>query len=56
MSNPFESDQDYENALSRAYDLMQMELIDGSPESVELDNLTTRIAAYESEHYPIDAK
>lgn len=45
-------DADYERVLRRVEELWDSP--EGSPESDELEILTTLIEAYEREHYPID--
>jgi HTH-type transcriptional regulator / antitoxin HigA len=49
---PIKREGDYERALHRVEELWDS--TDGSPESDELEILTTLIEAYEREHYPID--
>jgi HTH-type transcriptional regulator/antitoxin HigA len=49
---PIKREGDYERALRRVEELWDSP--DGSPESDELEILTTLIEAYEREHYPID--
>lgn len=44
---------EYENALERIYDLMQLDLIKGSSEGDELEILSLLVHSYEEEHYPI---
>lgn len=45
--------KDYEAALSRIYELMQMQLKPGSAISDELEALAILTEAYEKKHYPI---
>ena len=47
-----QTESDYENALARAWDLM--DAVAGTPEGDELKLLATLIEAYEDKHYPID--
>jgi HTH-type transcriptional regulator/antitoxin HigA len=49
---PIRGEAGYEQALRRVEELWDSP--EGSPESDELDILTTLIEAYEREHYPID--
>ncbi len=49
---PIKREADYERALRRVEELWDSS--EGSPESDELEILTTLIEAYEREHYPID--
>jgi HTH-type transcriptional regulator/antitoxin HigA len=49
---PIKREADYERALRRVEELWDSP--EGSPESDELQILTTLIEAYEREHYPID--
>jgi HTH-type transcriptional regulator / antitoxin HigA len=44
---------EYEDALERIYNLMQLDLVKGSPEGDELEVLSMFVHAYEEEHYPI---
>lgn len=50
--SPIKSETDYDVALERVAQLM--EALPDTPESDELDILTTLIEAYENEHYPMD--
>ena len=49
---PIKRDADYERVLRRVEELWDSP--EGSPESDELEILTTLIEAYDREHYPID--
>ena len=53
MLKPIRNESDYDNALARAYRLMQSELKPRSKESDELEVLTMIIERYEAEQYPI---
>ncbi|PUZ27672.1 HTH-type transcriptional regulator / antitoxin HigA [Chitinophaga costaii] len=53
MLKPIKNSQQYEDALDRAYTLMQKNLRPDSKESDELEILSILIKAYENEHYPI---
>lgn len=53
MLKPIKNNQQYEDALARAYTLMQKDLKVDSKESDELEILSILIKEYENEHYPI---
>lgn len=53
MLKVIKTEAEYEAALERAYELIQLELVDSSPESDELEALTLFIEHYEAQHYPI---
>ena len=53
---PLQTEQQYEDALSRAYDLMQKNIVPESGEEYELEKLASLITAYEKVHYPIPPK
>ena len=53
MFEAIRSEDQYEQALARVYDLMQMDIIENSPEFRELEKLGVLVQAYEKEHYPI---
>jgi len=53
MLKPIKNNQQYENALSRSYTLMQKNIKPDSKESDELEILSILIREYENEHYPI---
>jgi HTH-type transcriptional regulator/antitoxin HigA len=53
MLKVIKTEQEYEAALARAYELMQLDLVEDSPESDELDALALFIEHYEAKHYPI---
>ena len=44
---------EYEDALEKIYNLMQLDLVKGSPKGDELEVLSLLVHAYEEEHYPI---
>lgn len=50
---PIKTEQDYEAALSRVYELMDS--AEDTPEADELDVLSTLVEAYEAKHHPIGA-
>ena len=53
MLKVIKTEEEYEDALARAYDLMQMDLAEGSPELDELEAISLFIEHYEDKHYPI---
>ena len=54
MLKPIKNKSQHEEYLSRAYELMQLDLKPNSPESDELELLSILIEAYEKENYPIE--
>lgn len=54
MLKPIKDKSQHENYLSRAYELMQLDLKPNSPESDELELLSILIEAYEKDNYPIE--
>ncbi|HEY0668202.1 MAG TPA: transcriptional regulator [Sphingobacteriaceae bacterium] len=53
MLRIIKTEQEYEAALERAYDLMQLEIKADSAKADELELLTLLIEHYEKEHYAI---
>jgi HTH-type transcriptional regulator/antitoxin HigA len=53
MLKPIKTEGQYDQALSRAYDLMQKGVKKSADESDELEILSILIENYESEYYPI---
>ena len=53
MVKPIKNNSQYENALARAYKLMQKDLKFESKESDELEVLSILIKTYEVEHFPV---
>ena len=53
MLKVIKNEREYEDALGRVYNLMQMNLADSSPELDELEALSLFIEHYEDKHYPI---
>lgn len=47
------TEEEYEKALRRVYDLIQQEVPSNSPEFIELDMLARAIEYYEHEHFPL---
>lgn len=54
MLKPIRNTSEYEGALDRSYDLMQLDLVPESKESDELEVLSILIKEYENEHFPIN--
>jgi HTH-type transcriptional regulator/antitoxin HigA len=54
MLKPIKNKTQHEQYLSRAYELMQLDLKPNSPESDELELISILIEAYEKENYPIE--
>lgn len=53
MLKPIKNEEQYDRALNRVYDLMQMDIEIDSPESDELEILSILVKEYENEHHPI---
>ncbi len=53
MIKPIKNDNQYQDALSRIYALMQQDLVPGSIESDELEVLSILVKEYEEQHYPV---
>ncbi len=54
MLKPIKTEDQYDESLARIYDLMQKDaIVDGSPESDELELLIILMKEYENEHYPM---
>lgn len=54
MLKPIKNEEQYEDYLERAYNLMQMDLSPDSTESDELEILSVLIEHYEKKKYPVD--
>ncbi len=54
MLKPIRTKKDYNAALKRIYELMQIDLKTDSDEYNELDLLTILVEKYEEKNYPID--
>ncbi|MEO8231644.1 MAG: transcriptional regulator [Ignavibacteriota bacterium] len=54
MLKPIRTKKDYNAALKRIYELMQIDLKTDSDEYNELDILTILVKSYEEKNYPID--
>lgn len=55
MSKVIRTEEQYEDALERVYELLQSQPVLNSPEGDELDLLVTLIEAYEALHHPMTA-
>lgn len=53
MLKPIKNNAQYDDALSRIYDLMQKDLKPESKESDELEVLSILVKEYELDHYPV---
>jgi HTH-type transcriptional regulator/antitoxin HigA len=53
MLKPIKNNIQYEDALARAYELMQMNIKPDSKASDELEILSILIKEFENEHYPV---
>lgn len=53
MLKPIKNNEEYENALARAYELLQQEIAPESKESDELEVLSILIKEFENENFPI---
>lgn len=52
MLEPIETEEEFEKALKRFYELFDSPV--GTPESEEADRLADIIEIYDNEHYPIE--
>lgn len=53
MLKPIKTEEEYNDALARAYELMQTDLKEGSAASDEMEILSLLIKEYELVHYPV---
>ncbi|WP_028298483.1 helix-turn-helix domain-containing protein [Olivibacter sitiensis] len=53
MVRPIKNEQQYEEALTRVYVLLQKDLKPDSKESDEMEILSILVKEYENEHYPV---
>ncbi|GAC1300746.1 MAG: helix-turn-helix domain-containing protein [Mucilaginibacter sp.] len=53
MLKPIKTEDQYNRALDRIYSLIQIDIVEGSLESDELEILSILVKEYETEHYPI---
>ncbi|MDQ7949010.1 MAG: transcriptional regulator, partial [Pedobacter sp.] len=54
MLKPIKTENEYNGALARVYELMQSDLAEGSANSDELEILSILVKEYELVHYPVD--
>jgi HTH-type transcriptional regulator/antitoxin HigA len=53
MLKPIKTEVQYDEALTRVYELMQIEIKENSREADELEVLSILVKEYELQHYPI---
>lgn len=53
MQELIKNAEQYDKALERIYELMQLELLPDTDLYNELDNLADWVKAYDREHYPL---
>jgi len=53
MLKPIKTEEEYNNALARVYELMQTGTVEGSVDSDELEVLSILVKEYELVHYPV---
>jgi HTH-type transcriptional regulator/antitoxin HigA len=53
MLKPIKTEEEYNTALARVYELMQSEIKEGSVKSDELEVLSILVKEYELVHYPL---
>ena len=53
MLKPIKTEDEYNNALARVYELMQTDIIEGSANSDELEILSILVKEYELIYYPV---
>ncbi len=53
MLKPIKTEEEYNDALARAYELMQTDLKEGAATSDEMEILSLLIKEYELVHYPV---
>ena len=53
MLKPIKTEKEYDDALAHVYELMQTDIVEGSPISDELEILSLLIKEYEQAHYPV---
>jgi len=53
MLKPIKTENEYNEALARVYELMQTNIIEGSVDSDELEVLSILVKEYELIHYPV---
>jgi HTH-type transcriptional regulator/antitoxin HigA len=55
MRATIQTEEQYDEALARVYELMQTEIKEGAPESNELESLSILVNKYENQHYPVQS-
>lgn len=53
MLKPIKTEDEYNDALARVYELMQTDIVAGSANSDELEILSILVKEYELVHYPV---
>ena len=53
LLKPIKTEAQYEDALERVYELIQMNLEPGTEEGDELEILSLLVKEYENQHYPV---
>lgn len=53
MLKPIKNEDQYDSAIARVYELMQLDVKEHSAEADELEVLSILVKAYELDHYPI---
>lgn len=53
MLKPIKTEEEYNGALARVYELMQTDIMEGSADSDELEILSILVKEYELIHYPV---
>lgn len=53
MLKPIKTENEYNDALARVYELMQADIVEGSATSDELEILSILVKEYELIHYPV---
>jgi HTH-type transcriptional regulator/antitoxin HigA len=53
MLKPIKTEEQYDEALARVYELMQTDVKEGSSASDELETLSILVNEYELGHYPM---
>jgi HTH-type transcriptional regulator/antitoxin HigA len=53
MLKPIKTEDEYNDALARVYELMQTDIVEGSASSDELEILSLLVKEYELIHYPV---
>jgi HTH-type transcriptional regulator/antitoxin HigA len=53
MIKPIKNEEQYQEALRKMYNFMQLDYVEGSPEADEMEVWAMLIEDYEDKHYPI---